>query len=98
MATATENAVEFANRLNIKFTSARQILAVKAGRKYDKIVWTDHDGRPSSVFAFVERNTGDLYKAGGYNVPAKHARYSGNELLTVAVENADEYGRFLYRK
>lgn len=98
MATATENAVEFANKLNIKFTSARQILAVKAGRKYDKIVWTDHDGRPSSVFAFVERKTGDLYKAEGYNVPAKHVRYSGDELLTAAVDDADEYGGFLYLK
>ena len=99
MAEATENAKEFARLLNEKFgpnNINNEYLGVLSGRKFDKIAWMNENGTGRSVFAFVERETGDLYKPAGWRVPAKHVRYKGEELLTRAVEDADRYGGFLY--
>lgn len=75
-------------------------LLVLEGRKYDKIVIAKNrngDLMPERVFAFIERSTGDLYKPATYKAPAKGKRYNGNELMSMAVEDADLYGSFLYR-
>ena len=52
------------------------------GRKYIKIIHQDFDtfqGRneykDGSVHAFVDKNTGQVYKPASYNSPAKHVRY-----------------------
>lgn len=42
------------------------------GRKYIRIV--KEDGSSRSVYCFVERETGAIYKADGWKKPAKHAR------------------------
>ena len=70
--------------------------ASKQGAGFDKVVWQDENAQTRSVFAFIERSTGDLYKAAGYNSPANYVRYPGAHLLTDAVEDADEFGGFLY--
>jgi len=44
------------------------------GRKYVRVVSSGHGQR--SVFAFVERSTGNVLKAEGWKKPAKHARGS----------------------
>ena len=58
---------------------------VKKGRKYLKIVNQQYDDmgayatyqyRDGSVHAFIDRETGDVYKPAGYNKPAKHVRYN----------------------
>ena len=58
---------------------------IKKGRKYLKIVNQQFDDmgpnpsyqyRDSSVHAFIDRETGDVYKPAGYNQPAKHVRYN----------------------
>lgn len=56
-------------------------LDVEPGRKYVKLVMDKHGSR--SVWAFVDKETGDILKPAGWKAPAKHAR--GN------VSNPDSY-------
>ena len=55
---------------------------IKNGRKYYKIMQHEFDTfrdrneyREGSVHAFVDKNTGEVYKPASYNSPAKHVRY-----------------------
>ena len=55
---------------------------VQSGRKYYKIIQQDYDTfqdrneyRDGSVHAFVDRNTGEVYKPASWKSPAKHVRY-----------------------
>ena len=53
---------------------------MQLGKKYWKILmWdVDSDGvnfRTEGVHAFVDRNTGQIYKPASYKSPAKHVRY-----------------------
>ena len=52
------------------------------GRKYIKIIQQDYDTfrdrneyRDGSVHAFVDKNTGEVYKPASWKSPAKHVRY-----------------------
>lgn len=94
---ATETATIFAQKLTDKFNSGH--FEVISGRRYDKIVHAaDHPTINSrSVYAFMDRATGDLYKAQSWSSPAKGVRYKGDVVLTRAVDEADIYGSFLYR-
>ena len=58
---------------------------VKKGRKYLKIINQQYDDmgayatyqyRDGSVHAFIDRETGDVYKPAGWAKPAKHVRYN----------------------
>ena len=50
-------------------------LSVTKGRRYDKIVSTGTDDRPSiRVWAFVDKTNGDILKPESWRKPAKHAR------------------------
>ena len=55
---------------------------IKNGRKYYKIMQQDFDTfqdrneyREGSVHAFVDKNTGEVYKPASYNAPAKYVRF-----------------------
>ena len=55
---------------------------MESGRKYWKIIQQDYDTfrdrneyRDGSVHAFVDKNTGEVYKPASYKSPAKHFRY-----------------------
>ena len=52
---------------------------MELGRKYWKIVQKDVDANgkewSGGVHAFVDRNTGQVYKPASYKSPAKHVRY-----------------------
>jgi len=55
---------------------------IKNGRKYYKIMQREFDTfqdrnewREGCVHAFVNKNTGEVYKPASYNAPAKHVRY-----------------------
>ena len=73
----------------------------EGGRKYHKIVMEfPNDNRPPSrsVHAFVDKKTGDVYKAASWKSPAKHVRYN---LLSIesrekCFERADWAGGYLY--
>ena len=60
-------------------SSSDKTFKMELGRKYWKIVQTDigADGKEWSggVHAFVDRNTGQVYKPASYKSPAKHVRY-----------------------
>ena len=47
----------------------------KRGKRYIKIIMKDSGGS-NSVHAFVDRETGDVYKAASWKQPAKIARFS----------------------
>ena len=58
---------------------------IQKGRKYLKIVNQQFDDmgpnptnqyRDGSVHAFIDRETGDVYKPASWNKPAKHVRYN----------------------
>ena len=76
----------------------------RLGRRFYKItqVVVGRDGKNTnqlSVHSFVDQNTGLVYKAAGWNAPAKGARF---DLLDEASRkrcfaNADPYGSYLYR-
>ena len=76
---------------------------IETGRKYHKIIMVvpNHNRMPSrSVHAFVDKKTGDLYKAASFKAPAKHVRFnlciiSDREWL---LENADWAGGYLYMR
>ena len=51
------------------------------GKKYIKVVREEYDERndrwrDTTVHAFIDRNTGDVYKPASWKAPAKHVRYS----------------------
>ena len=58
---------------------------VQKGRKYLKIInqqyddmgaYATHQYRDGSVHAFIDRETGDVYKPASWAKPAKHVRYN----------------------
>ena len=72
---------------------------VQKGRKYLKIINQQYDDmgpNPSyeykngSVHAFIDRETGDVYKPAGWAKPAKHVRYN-------LLERSDRNFLFDYR-
>jgi len=72
---------------------------IEEGRKYHKIIM-ETDSGSRSVHAFVDKKTGDLYKAASFKAPAKHVRFnlciiSDREWL---LENADWAGGYLYMR
>ena len=60
-------------------SSSDKTFKMKLGKKYWKIVQSDIDANgkewSGGVHAFVDRNTGQVYKPASYKSPAKHVRY-----------------------
>ena len=60
-------------------SSSDKTFKMELGRKYWKIVQKDIDANgkewSGGVHAFVDRNTGQVYKPASYKSPAKHVRY-----------------------
>ena len=72
--------------------------SIDTGRKYHKIVQTCTDGS-QSVHAFVDKKTGELYKAASWKAPAKDVRF---DLRIISerewvLENCDWAGGYLYK-
>ena len=67
------------------------------GRKYYKLIMKDSSGS-QSVHAFIDRNTGDVYKPAGWKGPAKYVRYNllDEESRERCFEVADWAGGYLY--
>jgi hypothetical protein len=69
----------------------------EGGRKYHKIVM-ETESQSRSVHAFVDKKTGEVYKAASFKSPAKHVRY--NLLVIISREDCfarcDWAGSYLY--
>ena len=70
---------------------------IECGRKYHKIVM-ETESKSRSVHAFVDKKTGEVYKAASFKGPAKNVRFDlrlikDREWL---YENADWAGDYLY--
>ena len=71
--------------------------ALVSGRKYHKVMQCVN-GETESVHAFIDRKSGEVYKAASYKAPAKGVRFN---LLLIKdrewlFENADWAGGYLY--
>ena len=71
---------------------------IESGRKYHKIVM-ETESQSKSVHAFVDKKTGEVYKAASFKAPAKHVRFDlrlikDREWL---LEHADWAGSYLYK-
>ena len=81
----TEDYKQHSIRMSENYTSdysKRRLESIKNGRKYYKIMQHDFDTfqdrneyKEGCVHAFVDKNTGEVYKPASYNAPAKHVRY-----------------------
>ena len=69
---------------------------IEEGRKYHKIVMDAHGSK--SVHAFVDKKTGEVYKAASYKAPAKIVRYNLLEIASreECFSRADWAGSYLY--
>ena len=75
------------------YTSDRYKFEIQTGRKYHKIV-----AKNQGVHAFVDKNTGEVYKPASYKAPAKHVRYDLRRIKQrrECFSNADWAGGYLY--
>ena len=67
--------------------------SITSGRKYYKIL-----DRTGSVHAFVNKQTGEVFKPASWNAPAKHVRYDLRIIKerNACFSNADWAGSYLY--
>ena len=70
----------------------RYKFTIQPGRKYHKI----HHG--NGVHAFVDKQTGEVFKPASYKAPAKHVRYDLRRIKQrhECFNNADWAGSYLY--
>ena len=66
---------------------------IQTGRKYHKI-----NVKNGGVHAFIDKNTGEVYKPASYKAPAKHVRYDLRRIKSrhECFANADWAGSYLY--
>jgi len=69
--------VDYYTQRNYTFEKPPTI-EVQEAVKFYKLWWVRQDGRRDSIFCFIDKSTGEIFKAAGCNSPAKHAR--GNVL------------------
>jgi hypothetical protein len=63
------------------------------GSKYFKVEMTSHGSR--SVYSFIEKSTGNIFKAAGWSAPAKGIR--GSVLIVDSYKHSDWSGGWLYK-
>jgi len=70
---------------------------IESGRKYHKIVMVD-SGNSRSAHAFIDKKTGEVYKAASWKGPAKGVRYDLRLIYQrgVLLANCDWAGSYLY--
>ena len=73
--------------------------SIESGRKYHKIVM-ETESQSRSVHAFIDKKTGELYKAASFKAPAKGVRF---DLRIISqredvLQNCDWAGGYLYQR
>lgn len=68
----------------------------KENKKYYKItqVWEGVE----TIHAFVDKNTGDIYKPASFSAPYKDVRYNLFDEFTELLEECDWAGSYLYKR
>ena len=76
-----------------QYTSGSYKFEIQTGRKYHKIV-----SKNQGVHAFVNKETGEVFKPASYKAPAKHVRYDLRRIQQrrECFANADWAGGYLY--
>ena len=71
---------------------------IETGRKYHKIMM-ETESQSRSVHAFVDKKTGELYKAASWKAPAKGVRFDLRiiEEREFVFKNCDWAGDYLYK-
>ena len=101
-----------ANQLNDIQTGKANLMkfVVKTGKKYYKIVQQELETwsgskyygkyRDGSVHAFVDKETGEVYKPASWRAPAKHVRFNLSDVKQMKFlcdpKNVDWAGGYLY--
>ena len=86
------------NAIESGYNNYYQVEIGSVGRKYIKVTSkmnTDPKERKGSAYAFVDKVTGEVYKAASWSAPAKGVRGTVAELLT-DTSRCDPYGGWLY--
>lgn len=65
------------------------------GRKYIKLVDNHSAGGGRSVYMFIDKSTGAVYKSASWKSPAKGIRFWIDQLVQ-SPDICDPYGSFLY--
>ena len=75
------------------------------GKKYYKVVREEYDERndrwrDSTVHAFVDKKTGEVYKPASWNAPAKHVRFNllDDNSYEECIHQASWAGGYLYMR
>ena len=78
---------------------------IQKGKKYYKIIhqdWRNGEYVDGSVHAFVDKNTGEVYKPASWKSPAKHVRYDLRIIkereYVLNPDNCGWAGGYLYMK
>ena len=100
--TIQERVLEWTNELCVHLQadydrnaySGRYTFEFQTGRKYHKII------ADNSVHAFVDKNTGEVYKPASSRAPAKHVRYDLRIIQErmACYNRADWAGGYLYMR
>lgn len=93
MIIASPAAQEFVKGLNAKFPE--DTFTAMPGKRYDRIVRQAKNSTQRMAYAFIECETGHVFKSAGWAAPAKGVRYTS---VTAAIAAADPYGSFLYKR
>jgi hypothetical protein len=72
---------------------------IDSGKKYHKVIFIDGGGQ-RSVHAFVDKQTGEVYKSASWKAPAKGVRFDLRliEQREWLFENCDWAGGYLYAR
>ena len=95
----TDNAAHHEQQIeNIKSGDHYKFI-IETGRKYHKIIMVTESGS-RSVHAFIDKKTGELYKAASFKAPAKGVRFDLRiiEQREDVLRNCDWSGGYLYQR
>jgi len=72
---------------------------IETGKKYHKVIFVDGGGQ-RSAHAFVDKQTGEVYKSASWKSPAKGVRFDLRLIVDreYLLEHADWSGGYLYAK
>jgi hypothetical protein len=70
---------------------------IETGKKYHKLIMID-SGNSRSVHAFIDKQTGQVYKSASWKAPAKGVRYDlmNEQSREDVLQNCDWSGGYLY--